>query len=131
MIDQKPQHFSLLGLLKSFSFAMEGIIFALKTQRNMLIHLLATIFVCGLGFWLRVSIDDWRWLLLCIAIVWFSELMNTAFEYLCDIVMPQAHQSVKRAKDIAAGSVLVCAIIAALIGILTFFPYLYQFANNM
>ena len=53
--------------------------------------------------------------------------MNTAFEYLCDVVMPDKHISVKRAKDIAAGAVLVCALAAATIGTITLLPYI----NNM
>ena len=55
--------------------------------------------------------------------VWFAEAMNTAFEYLCDIVSPEFNVSVKRAKDIAAGAVLLTAIVAFILGILIFWPY--------
>ena len=75
---------------------------------------------------LRVSPADWRWLIIAIVLVWFAELMNTAFEYLCDVISPEFHISVKRAKDIAAGAVLVCALGAALIGLSVFWSYLYQ-----
>jgi diacylglycerol kinase (ATP) len=55
--------------------------------------------------------------------VWFAELLNTAFEYLCDVVASDFHHSVEKAKDIAAGAVLVCAIGAAVVGTLTLLPY--------
>ncbi len=102
---------------------MQGIVFSVKTQRNIRIHLLATILVIFLGTTLEVSLNDWRWLLLCIALVWFSELINTAFEYLCDVIMPEFHLSVKRAKDIAAGAVFICAGVAVVIGVMTLWPY--------
>lgn len=119
----QPQHFSLKGLLKSFHYALQGIAFSIRTQRNARIHLLASILVVALGIERNVSMNDWRWLLLCIALVWFSELINTAFEYVCDIIMPEMHASVKRAKDIAAGAVLVCASTAGFIGVMTLWPY--------
>lgn len=52
--------------------------------------------------------------------------MNTAFEYVCDVVSPEFHVSVARAKDIAAGAVLICAGGSALIGVLTFWPYIWR-----
>jgi diacylglycerol kinase (ATP) len=119
-----PQHFSLRALIKSFAYAIEGIAFTVRTQRNMAVHVLAAIIVCGAGWLLEIRADDWRWLCVSIGLVWCAELINSAIEFLCDIVMPQHHESVKRAKDIAAGAVLVCALIAVIIGVLTFYPYL-------
>jgi len=110
-------------LLKSFSFAAQGLVFCLKTQRNARLHVLAAMDVCGAGFLLKITAADWRWLIACIALVWFAELINTAFEYLCDLIHPTFSASVKRAKDIAAGAVLVCAAGAAAIGLITFWPY--------
>jgi len=55
-----------------------------------------------------------------------AEGFNTAIEYVCDLVSPDYHASVEKAKDVAAGAVLVCAIGAALIGALTFWPYLFR-----
>lgn len=115
---------SFSRLFKSFGYAAQGIAFALKTQQNARLHLLATIIVCLSGLWLHVTANDWRWLIGCITLVWFSEIMNTAFEHICDVVMPELHISVKRAKDVAAGAVLICVIGATIIGMLTLFPYL-------
>jgi len=117
------ESFSVIGRLKSFHYAAQGIMFALKSQHNAWLHLIATILVCLAGVVLNVNAADWRWLIIAIVLVWFAELMNTAFEYLCDVISPEFHISVKRAKDIAAGAVLVCAIGAALLGISVFWPY--------
>jgi diacylglycerol kinase (ATP) len=116
--------FSIAARLKSFTYAFAGFAFMLRTQHNAWLHLLATFIVVAAGFALQVGANDWRWLIAAIALVWLAEAMNTAFEHLCDVVSPEFHQSVKRSKDIAAGAVLVAAIAAALIGVMTLWPYL-------
>lgn len=113
------------ALYKSFVYAAQGISFCVRTQRNARIHLIAAATVCVVAVSLQVSANDWRWLIACITLVWLAELMNTAFEYLCDLLSPEHNTSVKRAKDIAAGAVLVCASGAAVVGVMTFWPYLY------
>src|SRR5262245_54585140 len=115
--------FSIVDRLKSFKFAFAGFAYMLRTQHNAWAHLAASVVVVALGFALRVGADDWRWLVTAIALVWVAETMNTAFEYLCDVVQPEFHTSVQRAKDIAAAAVLVCAIAAAVLGAITFWPY--------
>jgi diacylglycerol kinase (ATP) len=60
---------------------------------------------------------------LAIAIVLIAEAINTAFEHLCDVVQPELNASVKAAKDVAAGAVLISSIAAAIIGIMVFWPY--------
>lgn len=115
--------FSIKKRLKSFSYAFNGIQFMLKTQHNSWIHLAISIFVVALGFFEKMNINDWRWLISAIILVWFAETINTAFEFLCDVVSPELHHSVQKAKDIAAGAVLICAIGASILGILVFWPY--------
>ena len=116
--------FSIAARLKSFTFAFGGFAFMLRTQHNAWVHLVATIGVVALGFALQVNADAWRWLIAAMALVWVAEAMNTAFEHLCDVVSPQFSESVKRSKDIAAASVLVCVIAATLLGAITLAPYI-------
>lgn len=116
--------FSIWARLKSFRFAFEGLAFMLRTQHNAWLHLIATLVVIAAGFFLQVRAGDWRWLVAAVTLVWLAEALNTAFEHLCDAVRPEFHISVKRAKDIAAAAVLICAIGAAAIGALTLLPYL-------
>lgn len=119
-----PQKWTLAARLKSFVYATEGIVFMLKTQHNAWLHWLASVLVTGGAVLYGVSASDWRWLLVAMAMVWVAEATNTAMEHLCDVVSPQYSLPVKRAKDIAAGAVLMAAVGAALIGLLTFWPYL-------
>ncbi len=115
--------FRLSARAKSFRHAFAGIAFMLRTQHNAWIHGLATVAVIAAGFALRIEAADWKWLILTVTLVWVAETMNTAFEHLCDVVSPQYSEAVKRAKDVAAGAVLICAGGAAAIGALIFLPY--------
>lgn len=112
------------GRVKSFGYALQGIIFMLKTQHNAWLHFVATIFVLGAGFYFHLKNEDWRWIVVAMMMVWTAEAFNTAVEYVCDVVSPSYSEAVKHAKDIAAGAVLICAAGAVLIGVLIFFPYL-------
>ena len=116
--------FSLSDRMKSVGYALQGLRFALATQANFRIQVVAAIACIALGLALHLSVDDWLWAILAIAMVLTAELVNTAFEHLCDVVQPELHASVKAAKDVAAGAVLVTSIAAAVIGALVFWPYL-------
>ena len=120
--------FSIASRLRSFRYAASGIATMLNTQHNARIHLAMTLLVSALGGWLHISADDWRWLTVAIVLVWVAESMNTAFEYLCDVVSPEFHPSVEKAKDIGAGAVLICSAGAAVLGALTLWPYLARAA---
>ena len=116
--------FSIAGRLQSFRYAASGIAFMLRTQHNAWIHLTITIAVCLAGWWFKLSAADWRWLIVAVVLVWVAETMNTAFEHVCDVVAPEFHVSVEKAKDVAAGAVMICAAGAVVLGVLTFWPYL-------
>ncbi|NSL55891.1 diacylglycerol kinase family protein [Uliginosibacterium aquaticum] len=120
--------FSLRQRLRSFRYAGSGIAFMLRTQHNAWIHLACTLAVGALGLALRISAADWRWLLVAMALVWLAELINTAIEFVCDLVSPGHDERVRRAKDLAAGAVLVCALTAAALGALTLWPRLSALA---
>lgn len=121
----EPGRLTLRGRLKSFGYAIQGIAFMLKTQHNAWLHGLATIGVIALAVYCNVSASDWRWLIVAMGMVWVGETINTAVEYLCDVVSPDYNHAVKHAKDIAAGGVLIAAIAALVIGVLTFWPYFF------
>ena len=116
--------FSVGERARSFRHAFAGIWVMLRTQHNAWLHAVATIAVVGAGLAVGLDGADWRWLVLTIVMVWVAEAMNTAFEHLCDVVSPDFHASVKVAKDVAAGAVLICAIGAVVMGWLIFGPHL-------
>lgn len=115
----------LAARFRSFGFAIEGLVYAVKTEGNARVHLAATILVIALGFGFEVSKFDWVALLAAIGLVWLAELLNTALENLCDFVAPERSDAVKRVKDVAAAGVLVAALVAAGIGALVFWPYIF------
>lgn len=117
--------FSITGRMRSFGYAFSGLGFMLKTQHNAWLHLLASVLVVAAAIALRVDAEGWLWLIAAMALVWISETTNTAFEHLCDVVSPELNESVRRAKDVAAGAVLISAVAAVVIGFLIFRPYLH------
>jgi diacylglycerol kinase len=109
------------ALLRSFRCAFAGIGWTLRTQRNLRIHALATLCVVSLG--LLVHLTAWKWcaILGCISLVWMTELMNSALEILCDRLTTEPDEHIRRAKDAAAGAVLICAIISVIVAAIVFF----------
>lgn len=110
----------LAPLFRSFRCAFSGIVWALRTQRNLRIHAAATLSVLILGW--QVHLAPWKWcaVLGCTALVWVAELFNTALETLCDRVTPAHDEQIRRVKDAAAGAVLVAAIISVIVAVIVF-----------
>ena len=112
------------GRVKSFKHAIRGIGLMLTTQHNAWIHAAATIVAVIAGIILRIRPAEWCWIVVAIILVWAAEALNTAFEFLCDVASPEFHPLVKKAKDVAAGAVLITAIGAVIIGLIVFGPYI-------
>lgn len=114
------------NLLEGFRFAFSGLWYALRTQRNMLIHLSIAAAVIVLGLWLGLSLDQWAVLALTSGFVLVSEMVNTMIEKLVDLVSPGFHPTAKVVKDVMAGAVLMTAIIAVIVGLLILGPPLWS-----
>jgi diacylglycerol kinase len=110
------------ALLASFGYALAGIVYALRTQRNFKIHVVITTAVILLGLWLGLAPNQWAMLAMTVGVVLHTELINTALEAIVDKVAPEFHPLAKVAKDCAAGSVLIVAIAAVLVGLLVLGP---------
>jgi diacylglycerol kinase len=111
------------NLLESFNYALNGIEYALKTQRNLRIHSVIAVLVIILASLLNLHNIEWAIIVLCIALVYFAELSNTALEVLMDSYYGDKYSELaKNAKDIAAGSVFSCAIFSIIVGMLIFIP---------
>lgn len=108
------------GRLETFRFAFRGIVTMLRTEPNARVHALATLVVIVAGAALGIDRIEWLFLTLTIAAVWTLEAVNTAFEALCDVASPDHHPQVERAKDVAAGAVLIAAIAAVVVAVLIF-----------
>lgn len=112
----------ILKTIKGFKYAIEGIIAALKSERNMKIHITIMTFVIIAGFILKISQIEWIICIILFAMVISAEMFNTVVEKIIDIVVPEKSDKVKFIKDVSAGAVLVIAIAAAIIGIVVFLP---------
>jgi len=107
---------------QSFGYAFRGIREVFSTEANMKIHIVITILVIVCGILFSISSTEWMFCLLCVGMVVGAEMMNTAIENVVDLASPEQHPLAGKAKDIAAGAVLICAIISVLIGLLIFVP---------
>lgn len=116
------KRFQWRARLKSFSHAFAGIVILLRSQHNAWIHAAATVIVSVMGVWLRLSATEWCLIVLAVTLVWMAEALNTAVEFLADVVSPEFHPLVKCAKDVAAGAVLIAATGAVVIGVLVLGP---------
>lgn len=110
------------SLLDSFNYAFEGIIYSLKTQRNMRLHFMATVAVLLASLILKIEKTDFLILILTIAFVIVAEMINTAIEAAIDLVTQEYHPMAAIAKNVAAGAVLLASGVAVVVGYLTFFP---------
>ncbi|MGD9129595.1 MAG: diacylglycerol kinase family protein [Candidatus Woesebacteria bacterium] len=116
---------------KAFIYAFRGIVSGFK-ERNMKFHGVMTILVLEAGLFFSISKYDWFIVLILIAIVWAAELVNTAVEELANTLRDElnlSYSSTTRARDAAAGAVLVVAIAAAMIGLAIFLPKILALFN--
>jgi undecaprenol kinase len=118
----KKKKYSFHRFFKSFGYATSGIITTCKTEQSFLFEIVYGIITIILGILLKLSLIEISIVLLAIALVLSMELINTSIEYTVDMAMPEIHPLAKQAKDIASGAVLVCSIIAFIIGIIIYLP---------
>ncbi len=112
------------SLLWSFNYAIEGIVYALRTQRNMRLHITAALIVLGASLFFRISRLEFIAILFAIVFVLVSELMNTAIEAAVDVATQSFDPIAKVAKDVAAGAVFIAAVNAVVVGYIVFFARL-------
>jgi diacylglycerol kinase len=110
--------------LRSFGFAVAGISYLVRTQPNFRVHLLATVAVIGVALLVGASNVETAVLLLAIGLVLVGEACNSALEAVVDLASPAIHPLAKIAKDVAAGGVLLAAIVAAATGLIVLGPKL-------
>ena len=114
------------SLWKSFGYAVQGLRYTVRTQRNFRVHLAIAGLVVALGIFLSLPLRDWAILALTIGAVLTGELINTIVEAVVDLASPEYHDLAKIAKDVAAGTVLVMALTAICVGLLILGPPLWD-----
>jgi diacylglycerol kinase len=114
------------SLLSSFRYAIQGLTYIVSTERNARIHLVSAAAVIALSAWLRLSAIEWALMVAAIALVFAGEMLNTVVELTIDMITIEDHPLARRAKDVAAGAILVAAMAAAVMGAIIMGPRLWQ-----
>lgn len=107
---------------RSFKFAAEGVVSAVKREQNIRFHFLSGLVVFIAAFFTGLSKGEWLMVIGLVGGMLALELVNSAIERVVDLASPDIHPLAKEAKDIAAGAVLVFAAASAIIGLLIFLP---------
>ena len=106
---------------ESFFYAISGMLYAFRTQRNIKIHFMTALLVIIFGYLLKLSIMELLALSITIALVLVAEMINTAVETVVDMYTQEYHPLAAVAKNVAAGAVLISAINAIFVGYLIFY----------
>jgi diacylglycerol kinase (ATP) len=112
-------------MLRSFKFALAGMIHLVRFENNAQFHFLATLLVIFAGYWFKIDRNEWIIIVFAMALVWSSEAFNSAIEKLCDKVEPEKDPIIGKVKDMAAAGVLFLAIAAAIVGCIIFLPKIF------
>ncbi len=121
----KQLQFSLKSRVSSFGFAFEGLFSFFRNEANAWIHLASTLVVAALALYCKLSPNEIICLVIVTGFVWVAELFNTAIERMMDFVSRERHPGIKIIKDLAAGAVLLSAIMAFITGTIIFIPKLF------
>ena len=117
-------------LCRSFGWAWRGVGVLLRTQANARIHAVAAVGAIVAGFVFGITRGEWCAVVAAIGLVLTAEGLNTAIEAVVDLASPGRHPLAEKAKDVAAGAVLLAAITAAVIGLLVFGPHLWALVGH-
>lgn len=119
-----------MDIKDSFNNALNGILETIKTEIHMKIHVFATIVVIFLSLIVNISRIELLILLITISMIWAAEIINTAIENTVDLITEEENKLAKKAKDAAAGAVMILALVSVFIGYIIFFDKLLKiFAN--
>jgi len=115
-----------LPLLKSFGYAFEGLLYAIKHNRNLKIHLAVALVVILASIFFHVTIFEKEILGVMILLVILSEMINTSIEEMVNLITTEHRKEAKVAKDVAAGMILIAAAGSVIIGTFIFAPYILK-----
>lgn len=115
--------------IRSFGYAFSGIAQAFREGRNFKVQLCFAVLAIVLGIFFAIDPVEWAVIAVCIALVLGGECLNTAIEAVVDLVSPEYDERAKRAKDCAAGAVLLCSIASVAVAAFVFLPRFIQLVS--
>lgn len=110
--------------VRAVRIAFGGLGYLLRSESSARMNLLGSALVVFLGFALRISLNEWSWIILCIGLVWVAETLNTAVERLGDAVTLENHPGIGRAKDLGATAVMLAMVAGITISLIVLGPHL-------
>lgn len=119
---RKPVSKRQITLTKAFGYAFYGLFLFFRMERNGKIQLSLAVLVTAFGIALQISVNEWIYVLLCIAAVLSLEMLNSAVEKLCDLVCADYNPAIKIIKDVSAGAVLWTSLISLIVAAIIFLP---------
>lgn len=125
-----PQRSGLAKFIAGFGFAFSGLWYAIRTQVNMKVHIALAILALALGIALHISAVEFALVFVAISVVMVAEMFNTVIELCVDLASPSYHPLAKIAKDVAAGAVLLSAILSIIIALFVFGPHLWTLIHH-
>lgn len=121
---------SQYSTIKSFKYAIEGVVFSVKHNGNFRIYIVVAILVILASISFDVNPFEMGILGVMILLVFICEMINTAIEEMVNLITTEHRQQAKIAKDVGAGMVLVTSLGSVIVGLLIFFPYILRLFNN-
>ena len=119
---EKNHHFK-----QSMKHDVNGIKTVFQDERNFRFDIVAAIVVVILGFLLKIERFEWYWIVFCIFLMFILEMLNTVVEQLVDLMVEHNyHLAAKKAKDVAAGVVLMGAVFVLIMASGIFIPKILQ-----
>jgi len=118
--EKNTRKHSSSNIIESFDYALRGLVYAIKTERNMRIHVIMAIMVLLASLFLNLSRMEIIAIIITIALVLITELFNTASERMVNLITEEHHPLAKIIKDMSAGTVLFSSMCATVVGILIF-----------
>jgi len=123
---RQPHQSEWAKFIAGFGHAFRGLWYALRTQRNARVHVTIAILAILMGVVLHISAVEFAMIFVAITGVFIAEMFNTVFELCIDLASPDFHPLAKIAKDVAAGAVLLSAMLSVMIGLFVFGPHLWD-----
>jgi diacylglycerol kinase len=117
-------------LIRSFYYAFRGLFKTFREEQNLKAQTVFGIIVIIVAPILKVSPLEWCALVIVIGMVIITEIINSAIERVTDVLKPRLSDYVKEIKDIMAAAVMLSSITAIVVGLIIFWPYLYNFVSS-
>ena len=118
--------FRIKRLFKSFRYALNGFIKTFREEQNLQIQSIMALAVLLSAWYFRLERLEWALLIFAIGLVMFAELVNSAVERVADVLKPRIDIYVKVIKDVTAAAVMLASFIAAIIGLIVFWPHIFN-----